>query len=689
MWRYALTIFLGAFLLFLVQPLIGKYILPWFGGGAGVWTVCMLFFQIALLAGYAYAHLLVMRLRPAAQMWIHLGLLAAALLFLPIVPDSDWKPEPESNPIASILLLLGSTIGLPFVVVSATGPLMQAWFSRTHAGLSPYRLYALSNAGSLLALLCYPFVVEPALPRISQAMMWSGGYVVFALVCGYCAVMQSRFNTQEAPPIRAARGRTKDDSTATPLFDQLLWLLLPAFAVIMLLAVTSQLSEEVAPVPLLWVMTFAVYLLTFIICFEWPSLYRRAIFSTAMILAPWIVLLLLLDVRIGIRSQVVGYMAALFICCMVCHGELYRLRPPPRRLTAYYLMIAAGGALGGCVVAIAAPLLFTRNLELYVGLYGSLALLMICLWRGAGSIFYRGRNRAGWLAMIAIALAAGFLLELRLIYLEEHIVLRARNFYGSLSLKAIPSRVPDTEFRELRHGRITHGAQHFNEQRPEIRRIPTTYYGSKTAVGIILQEVTRPVGRRVGIVGLGAGAAATFAQPGDAFRFYEINPHVIQFAELFFTYLDDARHRNVTVDVVLNDARLALEREEPQRFDILMLDAFSGDAIPVHLLTKEAFDIYEKHLAQDGVILVNVANRYLELLPVVHRLAEELNMATVFVDTPADRVNMVEHAHWVVLTRDQGVLNLPQLREAGFWPPTKSPAPLWTDDHASILDALR
>lgn len=718
--RHLLTIFLSAFLLFLVQPLIGKYILPWFGGGAGVWTTCLLFFQVVLLVGYAYAHGMIRWLSPRFQAIVHIGLLLAALAFLPIIPSPAWKPQGGAeNPTWRILMLLTLCLGPPYVMLSATGPLLQAWFSRTHAGRSPYRLYALSNIGSLLALMAYPFVVEPMIGRTTQAIGWSCGFAGFVLICGYCAV-----RSQAMGPGSSVLGQA--DAVATPsgqalaepnaadqkskhaqpdrsrhsyktvapanaprsaAMDRALWILLPACASMLLLAVTTHLSDEIAPVPFLWVLPLSIYLLSFIISFEWPRMYFRPVYIVAIVVAPWLVLLMLLRQQIGIREQVAVYALVLFACCMVCHGELYRLRPRPEKLTAYYLAIAAGGALGGAFVSIAAPLLFSRYVELYIGLYGSIALLLACMLHDRPPILQRGEYRLGLVMIIAIVLLAGFMIRMRLGVIERDLTVRARNFYGTLAVRVNNSELFDAPYRQLEHGRIKHGAQVWSRA-IDLRRLAVTYYGPHSGVSLAVHAF--PAGhRRIGVVGLGAGTVATYGEAGDAFSFYEINPQVVRFANDYFTYLADARDRKVNINIMMGDARLTLEQQEPQKFDVLMLDAFSGDAIPIHLLTREAFGIYQRHLAEGGVIAVNVTNRYLDLHPMVHKMGDAMGFSTVIVDSPPDEDNLITEAHWVLLTRNQALLQQPEIKADGVRPGQPARVRLWTDDHASLLDALR
>lgn len=696
MWLYAVVIFLSAFLLFAVQPLIARFILPWFGGGPGVWSTCMLFFQMLLVAGYGYAHLLHETLSRRGQMIVHIAVLIGAVALMPIVPGEAWKPVGSERPIAAILTLLLACLGGPYFVLSATGPLLQAWFSGTPGSAraargSPYKLYAVSNAGSLLALLAYPFVVEPQLSRNVQALAWSWGFVLFAILCALVAVHATR--TPGPPQSPAAADRSPQSSSepdrSITVVDVILWMLLPACASIMLLAVTAKLSEEIAPIPFLWVLPLATYLLTFIVCFQWPTVYRRLIFGAGLLLCPWLTLLMVSNLGEGVREPIAILMAILFCTCMACHGETYRLRPPARMLTASYLAVACGGALGGAFVAVLAPLIFPSYWEYYIGLYGAMALVLACLWRDPRSRFHRGGNRLHWMTLIALALLPAVLLARRAAQADHEVALRKRNFYGVLSLTITRAMDAATEFRKLMHGRISHGAQFVHPDIPEARRAAATYYGPHTGMGLVLTNFPTAGPLRVGVVGLGAGTACAYLDAGDMARFYEINPLVEQFAEHHFTYLDDARQRGASVDVILGDARLSLEREPSQKLDVLVLDAFSGDAIPIHLLTAEAFAIYLRHLNEGGAILTHVSSQSVFLHPVVHKVAEQAGLQTVFFETQSDDANAHYATNWVLSTKNQRLLDEPAIKAAAIVPPGRPILDLWTDDHASLLEVLR
>ena len=712
---YALTTFTGAFLLLLVQPLIGKYILPWFGGAPAVWTTCMLFFQLLLLAGYAYAHCSARWLRPRAQVILHLILLLVAIGLLGnITPADAWKPTGGADPTLRILGLLLASIGLPYFVLAATSPLMQHWFSRTNPGVSPFRLYALSNVGSMLALVSFPVYLETHFTRPGQAQLWGGGLILFAISCAGCA--RKLWQTPTAAYVSAVKIKTRNQTTSPPTLTQKLhWLLLPACAATLLLATTNMMCQEVAVVPFLWVLPLALYLLSFIICFDSPRWYVRPPFAVALVVAlggiGWA---LFRGVAVSSSLQLVIYAGGLFVCCMVCHGELYRLRPEPDQLTGFYLMIAAGGALGGLFVAIIAPLIFNNYYELHWGLFvcGLLLLIVYLREQNPGSAKKKGGGRADGLRKLRIAAAfivaaglaaLGFALrELSHMQMSPSAkmkeankqgntevktqVEKLRDFYGVLTVSRHESAGSKTQLMELSHGRTLHGTQ-FTD--PETSRRPTAYYSENSGIGLTLRAL--PAGRRrIGVIGLGTGALAAYPQAGETMRFYEINPEVTRIASRWFTYLT---HCLGKVEVVIGDARLSLEREPPQNFDLLVLDAFNSDAIPVHLLTKEAFAIYERHLKTNGLIAVHISNKSINLDPVMANLAREFKYQMVIADSPAlfDQPWILSAA-WALLARDksgEAIINSPAIQMISRPPRTKSVSiPLWTDDFASLYQII-
>ena len=679
---YAFAVFLGAFLLFQVQPLLGRYILPWFGGGPSVWTSCLLFFQALLLGGYAYAHGVASRLAPKWQGRLHLALLAVSLFALPIDPDAEvWTGVSYDNPTGTIMLLLLVTAGLPYVILSATSPLLQRWFHWQHPSRSAYRLYALSNAGSLIALLSYPFVVEPLLPVRMQAEMWSWGYGAFVLACGWCAWDVSRRPGAEPEP---------EEETSEPspgAVEILWWLALSACGSALLLATTNQMSQEVAVVPFLWVLPLSLYLLSFILCFESDRWYRRT---------PWAILLAVTTpaacVMLGtggvlpIEAQIVVFSAALFAGCMACHGELALARPHGRHATKFYLILAFGGALGGLFVAVLAPRLFPAYWEYPFSLAASCMLAL-----------YFGIRRGGWKiapgggagffapppALLIALFAVGYTFSIQAS--EPHRAAR-RNFYGVLQVTdAVDQNGP---LRKLTHGRTEHGAQYLDAHR---RFQPTTYFGPGTGAALAFQaHPSRRGGKpmRVGVVGLGAGTLAAYGRPGDVFRFYEINPAVVELAHTQFSYLSDSPARS---EVVPGDARVSMEEELARghagAFDLLVVDAFSSGAIPLHLLTGEAGEIYAQHLTEKGVLVFHITNRFLDLAPVLRGMARRLGMQAVRVESDPNPETGVSAATWMFLTRNEAFLRSPAVAERAE-PPGAGELD-WTDNFAGLWQALR
>ena len=677
---YAATVFVGAFLLFQVQPLIGKFILPWFGGSPEVWTTCMLFFQVLLLAGYAYAHLIVTYLPRSLQATIHILLLVAAVALLPILPATAWKPDGTQNPMAHILLLLTVCVGLPYFILSSTGPLIQGWFGRTLPHKSPYRLYSLSNAASLLALVSYPLVVEPLLARHTQARAWGWALTAFALLSTAAALL---LWTHKPPGDKTCQ--TKHTATAAPRPDRrrwLLWLALPAGASVVLLAVTNKICQDITVVPLFWVLPLAVYLLSFIICFHSERWYVRNIWVTAFILS-FIALVAAtsLTAEISAAWYIFIHTAVLFTCCMVFHGELYAIRPDAKYLTGFYLMIATGGALGGFFVVVVAPLIFNTYFELYVGL------LLCCLFvllSDSGAALGSARRRVVWICLICIAGAAGFVMQSKRIGMGGKAIAADRNFFGILTVWEKEPDDPTRHHFVMQHGMTNHGLQ-FTD--PARRTEPTAYFSRKSGVGLAMQYTSPKDSRRVGIIGLGVGTIAAYARPGDHFTFYEINPQVEHQAREYFSYLSDCKGK---VDVILGDARLTLERLPSQQFDLLVLDAFTGDAVPVHLLTKEAFDIYLKHLKPDGLIAMHISTNHVDLQSVVRRLAAHFALSTAWIETHRNDTAGIFDSDWIILAKNKQFQTNPQIKTAKteYKAPPKDIS-LWTDNHANLLQVLK
>ncbi|MCP3059478.1 fused MFS/spermidine synthase [Myxococcus sp. K38C18041901] len=833
MLRYSVAIFTSAFLLFGVQPLAGRYALPWYGGTPGVWTACMLFFQAALLGGYAYSHALASRLTPRLQAKVHLGVLAVAVAVLgvralwvgsPVAPGPEWRPVGTDLAVPRLLAMLAVTIGLPFFVLSTTGPLLQSWFARARPGRSPYVLYALSNVGSLLALLGYPFLVEPWVGRGAQAWGWGVGFVLFAVACAVCAVDVLRHERSattagagqsggavghvaagaeprltvgadanaslvggsrevdghaaagaasqsavgvashaegsrevgtaprlavgaggvasgsdvavahaggaRAPsadgvaPVNAslhatdaeaahaaafeamkqeARGGAPDASATQPqekpgLRQTLEWLGLSTCASVLLLATTNQLSQDVAAGPFLWVLPLAVYLLTFILAFSRESFYSRTLYSVLLIASgaaaahahaagPHFPLPLLL----------LAYAASLFAGCMVCHGELFRLRPAPRHLSAFYLWVSAGGVIGALFVSGVATSFFRAYWEYPLSLGGCCIVALVGMAK-APPDETRGRRvsrmlRGAMLMMVTTNLFLSMNQDLDRARFSE------RNFFGVVRVMEQNAEDPTLHLFGLRHGAVTHGWQLAS---PENRSRPTTYYTREAGLGLAIAEQRRlreavglPPGLHVGVLGLGVGTSAALLEKGDRGRYYEINPAVIELAQGkggFFSFLADSPS---TATMVEGDARISLEQElergEPQGFDVLSLDVFSSDAVPVHLLTEEAVALYKKHLAPHGVLAMHISNVHLDLVPVALAHARKLGMHATFVfhETKDDALR----SNWMLLSPDREFSWGPtftrataRVRRLGL---RGEPDFTWTDDRSSVLRVLR
>lgn len=758
---YSVTTFISAFLLFQVEPMMAKFILPWFGGAQSVWTTCILFFQLLLLAGYAYAHALRAVLTPRKQAIAHVALVLTCVVLMmvlaaawrsPIMPRTNWKPPNPDFPILRILVLLAVSVGLPYFVLSATGPLLQVWFAETHQGRTPYRLYALSNLGSMLALVTYPIVLEPFLRLQSQARLWSLLYVAFALGIGICAWPLRNFAT----PLSASEpgaGAVEDCEASRPgAAIYILWVGLAACASLMLLGVTSQICQNVAVIPFLWVLPLAIYLFSFIVCFGDERWYRREIFHPALGTALGLACIFLLLSPFGMIVQIAAYSFLLFCACMVCHGELVRLKPQERHLTAFYLMISTGGALGGLLAAVIAPLIFRGYWELQLSIWACALLVLIALLRDKESwiherrpvlallifgavlllpellliltrnplskLFYNSMVTAVLMMVAVVAFRerksiapgkAGKLLQLSVIaglpvlggvllisVKQTNCLIAKRNFYGALSVVSGDAKDPAWHSYVLRHGRVTHGEQ-FTE--PDKRYKPTSYYGPQSGIGLVIlnhprRRASQPQDRslRLGVVGLGAGTLAAYGEPGDYIRFYEINPAIIELAtdrNGYFTYLRDSRAR---LEIVTGDARLSMEKEvengRPQDFDILAIDAFSGDAIPVHLLTKEAIAVYLRELKTDGVLAIHITNGYLDLVPVARESAEYFGLQSALVHSDLDD-KMTEQNDWVLLARNRKVLSKPEISRNLKPLSSARKVRLWTDDYSNLFQILK
>jgi hypothetical protein len=658
---YGATIFLSAFLLFLIQPIFAKLILPWFGGSSAVWTTCLVFFQTALLGGYLYAHLLTRRWSARKQPWVHCALLAIALLLLPVMPGERWKPTGAGDPAWQILAMLTVVLGLPYFLLSATSPLLQKWLARD--GTQPYRLFALSNVGALLALAAYPLWIEPRIATRAQDLYWSGGFAVFAVFCGAAAWL-----SRPQSDVWLETETRAEPQSSVP------WLLLAAAGSIMLVSTTNHLTQNVAAVPFLWILPLGAYLLSFIICFESPRWYQRGLFLRLLAVALGSLAYALYDITVSVPITVAIplFTLGLFIICMFCHGELSRRKPGTSQLTTFYLMIALGGAVGAILAGLVAPHVFTGIHEFPVSL---LLVAVLALWvNWAEGI----TPRLLWLT-VSVAMMVALIAEVHS-YRKDALVM-TRSFYGSL--RVVQSIRGGGETRTLYHGIVQHGAQYLD---PAKRDEPITYFGPDSGAGLVLRFCCDG-SKRVGIIGLGAGTLAAYGRPGDTFRFYEINPQVIELAKSHFTFLSDSK---AAISISTGDARLSLEREAvPPYYDVFLADAFSGDAIPVHLLTTEAFDLYLRHLRPSGILAVHISNDYLNLAPVVAQLASAHGLIARSVHSPKDDAHLYSQADWIVMTRDAAFLGRPEIAGRAKIIEGRPGSRLWTDDYNNLLQVLK
>jgi hypothetical protein len=753
---FAIVIFLGAFLLFFVQLLLAKLMLPVFGGVPAVWTSCLLVFQSLLLAGYGLAHVLTSRLTARLQATSVLFLVTISLaLFLglaqiwptPITPSMSGRWESAANPNLAITRFLLAAVGIPFLILSTTSPLLQYWSSKVFPENSPYRFYALSNAGSLLGLLFYPFVIEPTLRLRTQAWVWTCGYGIYAL-CYACCAWKVRGLARQTAREPAETARTAQSVVSMEWRRIVLWIGLGTCGSVLLLATTNHICQEVAVIPFLWVLPLGIYLLSFILAFESSRWYQRKFFHALFaVAAGWVITQMLSDGKSSYYSQLCACCILLFAGCTVCHGEAARLRPPAERLTTFYLCLSSGGAIGGIFVSLLAPQIFPAYWEFPLGILACAALLILTVAADADSwLHQRGKWLAtliasgviplalqelgkkwqaanqirGWMlwsisiALVGVAVslykreqkasrvpqnsfyvraavvAACLVLVVGLVLSQElsyfRVLARSRNFYGVL----IVTDVQPEDYRVLIHGATSHG---FQFQRQDLRRLPTGYYGQNSGVNILLRSWPYIGPVRVGLVGMGVGTLAAMANPGDTYRFYEINKDILRFAagdQAYFSFIrDSAAH----VEIVVGDARLCLEREaargEQQHFDVLVLDAFSSDAIPLHLLTREAFQLYLQHLrGPESVIAVHISNKMLDLAPVLANITQEFELNAIRIH-PEWLGGFSAKSDWILLSHRRAALSAPELAQVSDPFPGNTKRVLWTDDYSNLLHVLR
>jgi len=678
MFVYAATIFLSAFLLFQVQPMIAKFVLPWFGGSAAVWSASLLFFQLLLLLGYLYAHCLIRYLKPKQQVMVHCTLLLISLVTLPIIPKDYWKPVGGSDPLVGILLLLGATIGLPYTLLSATSPLLQAWYLRTKANVIPYRLFALSNFGSMLALLSYPFLVEPNIALRLQARLWSVGFAAFAAACGLAA-WKSREGTD------ALQAAAHEDAKPPRFPTILMWVSLAACTSTLLLATTSHLTQNVAPIPLLWVAPLSIYLLTFILSFESDKIYQRWLFLPLGLVALGAFTYGMSEYENNsdvIKRLIPMLCGALFIACMVCHGELAKRKPHPRYLTLFFLMVALGGAIGGIFVALIAPRIFPNYWEMPIAIAGLGVLMALVLSYDDDGV---PRPLAVRASLLIVALSFGVYLARLERRANEEYILSARNFYGVLRVRDDPPGDSVNGIRVLIHGTINHGTQLLG---PGGGRIPTSYFGETSGISRAIRSKGEKGPIRIGILGLGAGVTATLARAGDTLHYYEINPLIFQIAQTKFDFWKDCP---ADKHLYFGDGRLTLEgMKDSENLDFLAMDAFTSDAVPMHLLTREAYATYARHMKPDGILAVNISNRYLDLEPIMAQAAQEMGWTGVIVYDEGNSEPYYVSNTWVLLSKSPTVFAHPNFQDGS----TSALQPrkgfrTWTDDYSNIIQILR
>jgi hypothetical protein len=671
---YGCIIFCAAFLLFLVEPLAAKQILPVLGGSSAVWITCLVFFQSVLLTGYLYAHWITRRAFKKTQRNIHITMLAVAFVLLEM--RSHFHPglqNASAHPIVAIFVMLMASIGLPFFLLASTGPLLQVWLSWQNRDRIPYRLFALSNAGSLLALIAYPTLVEPHIPLRLQWALWSAGFACYAILSSILA--QKIYAMSQTTS--AVFATDASDAAPATVWQQWLWFLLPMAAAMQLSAVTEHLTQNIAAIPLLWALPLAVYLLTFILAFDAPSLYRRWLVVRLLVvmLASLGYMLTKTDMTIAIGISILFFLVEIFVACYFCHAEACALRPQrSSEATKFYLLVAAGGVTGTFFIGIACPFLFSANYDTAIAFTITAVLALVVTWHDGWA------QRLLW--STGTILLCALLVMLHTVYATESLI-EMRSFYGPLRVKQTHTPPQALTVRTLLNGVVEHGIQWFA---PAFHRTPTTYYAEDSGVGLALQLCCIGHTRNIGVIGLGAGTLAAYGQPGDNFRFYEINPQVKAVAQHLFTYLRDSPAQISFAD---GDARISLAQEPPQNFDVLVVDAFSGDAIPLHLLTHEAMSLYQKHLAHGGILAFHVSNQYLTLAPEVSLLASSIGMQAKLIDSPPDDARGEYAATWVLASNNAEFFQSPTVSLVARTIPNQPGLHLWTDDYSSLLPIMK
>jgi hypothetical protein len=731
---FSVTLFLAAALLFWIQLLVAKLLLPVLGGSAAVWNTALVFFQTALLGGYLYAHVTTRWLGPRRQMLLHIALLIVAASMLPIALGAGRTPPTDGNPVPWLLATLAAMVGPPFVILSATAPMLQRWYSRSDAPLArdPYFLYAASNAGSLMALLSYPTLVEPRLHLIQQNWGWTIGYVGLIALTSACAFsIGSRTSTGPTQQFSAKGETVQEESRAVAWLARLHWVALAAVPSSLLLGVTNYLTTDVAAAPLFWVVPLALYLLSFVLAFQrtWRLPIVVAAKAQVLLILP-LAMLMLLDVRTDPVISFPLHLAAFFVTALLCHQELARLRPSPGRLTEYYLLISLGGALGGAFNALLAPIAFNSVLEY------PLALVAACLLRPGmfpkrtewhaifGDFFlpvivlaalvllpllrrldFSTLSQSATLTIMAVAVMVVYGFQHRpvrfalavaaiffagaLVGQSDRTLRQVRNFYGVL--RVVDEDAPPS--RTLYHGTTLHGEQ---SRDPARRLQPLSYYHPTGPLGQLFGKIGgTALTQRVAAIGLGAGSVACYGRSGESWTFYEINPAVVRISrdDHLFTFLADCPPKP---NIVMGDARLSLAREADGSFGLIILDAFSSDAIPVHLITREAVQLYLAKLRQDGLLVFHVSNRHLDLHPVLANIAADLHLVLRsesddegFEGSGDNDSDEKDASDWIVAARTAA--DLAPVAADTRWSAldTDPRIGVWSDDYSNLLRVFK
>jgi len=694
--QYFISVFISAFLVFQIQPIISKIILPWFGGGASVWTTCMLFFQFFLLVGYLYAYVLTKILKVKSQIVVHLICLLLSLFLLP-TNIADVQNIPISGPPTwAVLKVLFFGLGFPYLILSANTPLLQHWFTSETNGSHPYRLYAISNVGSFLALMSYPVAIEPFMSLDWQIKLWSGIYWLFVIFIGWIFFTIVKQNKKSAPCVTKQSTRQLSDPQIS-YFRLTLWFMLSALGVILLVSTTNALTQNVPPVPFLWLAPLAIYLLTYVLAFSHLPIYVRSLWLPFFMLLSFVALLIyFIGGQFDILTQLLIYLLILFCGCIICHGELNSLKPQQGNTTLFYLVLSAGGVFGSFLVSFVAKRLFDEFLEFPLAIFSVLILATASLrWNKKDKATEANINETDVAANKQLSILAlgntivGLIWLLAFVSLnkqyQQYDIAKARNFYGILTVKDITQG--QVNERRLVDGTTSHGSQSLPFSK---KAVPTSYYRPGTGVQMVIQELSshRESQLQVGIIGLGVGALAAYGETGDHYTFYELNPLVSDFANKYFSYLEDSM---AEVVIKLGDARVTLQNEldlgQKNAFDLLIIDAFSGDLIPTHLMTHEAFLLYQQHINTHGVMALHISNRHLSLLPVILQHAKSLNMQLMLFDTPGDGK---EHdTQWVVLTNNSRLTQSAALIYKQTVIDMNIQKVLWTDDYSSLLPILK